>query len=160
MEDKTDYVAYDANHSEIVKSGINTIIEYFTKADLNKKRSLLLCLDKYLDPYFGYNLTYFDEIVVFLQQQLFSNNDLEVMEDIFQLITDYTKGNLDLLAENIDNLEPKYLESGIMALSCAFNNKYIPIFIKYENHYNSKISMIAKQALNDFKNNENEEKNA
>ncbi|MVX67086.1 hypothetical protein GKZ28_25885 [Clostridium chromiireducens] len=52
-ENKVDFVTYTNDHSSIVKSGINAISKVLKGTDIAEKRSLLFCLDKYLDPYYG-----------------------------------------------------------------------------------------------------------
>lgn len=100
--------------------------------DIAEKRSLLLCLDKYLDPYYGYNLPYFDDIILLLQQQLFIEKDKDVKDDILELLTYYSKDSLDYLAENIERIEPELLEDAIYALKFTYNKKYLPVFELYE----------------------------
>ncbi len=66
--------------------------------DDSEKRSLLFCLDRYLnDPYYGYNLPCFDGIIRLLEKHLFVNHIKAVKKDILQLLRDYSSTNLDLL---------------------------------------------------------------
>ena len=46
--------------------------------DMGKKESLLFCLDRFLDPWFGYQLPYQDAIVDLLQVVIVSDNTLSV----------------------------------------------------------------------------------
>ncbi|QGQ96427.1 hypothetical protein EHS13_16815 [Paenibacillus psychroresistens] len=82
-------VSYTRKHQDIVIRGVDAIGEILKSANAVEKRSILFCLDKYLDPYFWYNLPYFDEIIVLLEKHLFEKHDKEVKEDILQLLTDY-----------------------------------------------------------------------
>lgn len=143
-------ITYTKRHQDIVNSGVDAIDEILKSANVDEKRSILFCLDRYLDPYFGFNLPYFDEIMVRLQKHLFENHDKEVIEDIFQLITDYSKDTLDYLAENIELIEFELLADALYALSCTFNPKYVPIFISYENHERPIVQNVAKEALLDL----------
>ena len=70
-ENGSSYISYSQKHNKIVESGSVAIKKYLSESDYGEKRSLLLCLDRYLDPYFGYNLPFFDEIILLLQEQLF-----------------------------------------------------------------------------------------
>lgn len=72
------YVSYTAKEREIVKSGITAIREILMGEDAERKRSLLLCLDYYLEPDYGYRLSYEDEIYQLLQTILITPNELEV----------------------------------------------------------------------------------
>ncbi|MEV5026674.1 hypothetical protein [Paenibacillus sp. LPE1-1-1.1] len=140
-------ISYTKKHQDIVKKGVDAIGEILKSANVNEKRSILFCLDKYLDPYFGYNLPFFDEIIVLLEKHLFENHDKEVKEDVLQLLTDYSKDSLDYLAEKIELIEFELLADAIYALGSTFNLKYVPIFIRYENHENLNVRNVAKESL-------------
>jgi hypothetical protein len=43
---------YSKKHEEIVNRGVDAISEILKSADVDEKRSILFCLDKYLDPYY------------------------------------------------------------------------------------------------------------
>lgn len=151
-ENKVDFVTYTNDHSFIVKSGINAISKVLKGTDIAEKRSLLFCLDKYLDPYYGYELTYFDDIIILLQEQLFLIDVKEVKEDILQLLRDYAKKSLDYLAEKLEELEsePDLLEDALYALGNTHNLKYVPVFIRYESHHNPFIRSAVKEILIDL----------
>jgi hypothetical protein len=151
-ENKVDFVTYTKDHSSVVKSGVNAISEILNGTDIAEKRSLLFCLDKYLDPYYGYNLPYFDDIITLLQEQLFLIDIKEVKEDILQLLRDYAKESLDYLAEKLEelDLEPELLEDALYALGNTYNLKYVPVIIRYESHHNSTIKNAVKEILLDL----------
>lgn len=151
-EIKVDIVTYNQSHSSIVKSGINAIKEVLGGKDNAEIRSLLLCLDKFLDPYYGYNLPYCDDIINLLQEQLFLTDIKEIKEDILQLLQDYSKKSLDYLAENIEKFEsePDILEEALHAIGNTYNISYVPLLIKYENHYNSSIRNMITEYLVDY----------
>ena len=50
------YITYTDAEMEIVKSGIEAIRNVLMGTDMGKKESLLFCLDRFLDPWFGYQL--------------------------------------------------------------------------------------------------------
>lgn len=150
------FVTYTQKHQDIVKSGIDAISEIIEGTDVIEKRSLLFCLDKYLDPYYGYNLSYFDDIILLLQKQLFIEKDKDVKDDILQLLTDYSKDSLDYLAENIESIEPGLLADALYALELTFNNKYVHIFNRFEYNENPRVQAVAKEALTELsKSNDN-----
>jgi hypothetical protein len=140
-------VTYTKKHVEIVTNGLLSINEVLNSTNVSEKRSILFCLDKYLDPYYGYNLSYFDDIILLLQKHLCMKEEKEVKEDILQLLTDYSKDSLDYLAEKIDEIEPSLLANSLYALACTFNEKYVPIFIRYKDHENQIVQNTAKEAL-------------
>ncbi|WP_132416993.1 hypothetical protein [Paenibacillus albiflavus] len=146
------FVTYNKSHEEIINNGIEAISDYLIRANESEKRSLLLCLDKFLDPYYGYKLTYFNEIIILLQKNLFVDHSKVVKEDLIQLITDYSLETLDYLADNIDSIEPELLSDAINALGSTYNMLYLPIFIRYENHGNGVVQESAKEALIELKN--------
>ena len=57
-ENESSYVSYSQKHNNIVESGSVAIKKYLFESDNDEKRSLFLCLDRYLDPYFRYNLPF------------------------------------------------------------------------------------------------------
>ncbi len=103
-------------------------------------------MDKYLDPYYGYKLSYRKDIFLLLQKQLFTDNHIEVKEDILQLLF-YSDGNLDYLADRVDTVESQLLPYAIETLGDAYNMEYLYIFKKYENHENTAVRTAAKEAI-------------
>jgi len=144
------YISYSQKHNEIVESGSVAIKKYLSEADYDEKRSLLLCLDRYLDPYFGYNLPFFDEIILFLQEQLFQEQDRDIKDDLFHLLTDYSREQLDYLAERIDQVEPHDLADALYAIGMTYNKKYVPLLLNYENHENPIVQRVARDALKEL----------
>ncbi len=115
-ENKVELITYTNQHSSIVEGGIKAINEVLNGSNISKKRSLLFYLDKYLDPYYGYNLTYFEDIIILLQKHLFLTDVKEIKEDILELLRAYTRRELDYLAEKLAELElePELLEEAYM----------------------------------------------
>ncbi|SDG45695.1 hypothetical protein SAMN04488689_1163 [Paenibacillus sp. cl6col] len=153
MEDnKVRFVTYTQNQNDIVMSGVAAINKYLSESSDDEKRSLLFCLDRYLDPYYGYNLSFVDEIIHLLQERMFLDSDKEIIEDILQLLTDYSKGQLDFLAEKIDGVDLEYQADALYALAMTYNIKYVPVFNKYEDHENSNVRGVAQEALRELSN--------
>jgi hypothetical protein len=146
-EQEGSFVTYTQNHNEIVTTGVIAISQVLNSKDDSEKRSLLFCLDRYLDPYYGYNLPYFDEIIRLLEKHLFVDHIKVVKEDILQLLRNYSSTNLDYLAENIEEIQLDLLADALYALGNTYNKQYVPIFIKFENHHNQYVSGSAKEAL-------------
>lgn len=122
------YIYYTPYHEEIVIKGIEAINDYLIHASDKEKRSLLFCLDKYLDPYYGYPLPF-----------------LKV--DILQLLANYSKDRLDYLAEHLDRMGNELLADAIYSLGLTFNQTYIPILKSFENHKNMGVQRAAKEAI-------------
>jgi len=85
-----DVVKYERRHSEIVESGQEAIISFYRNNNIEEKRSLLLCLDMYLDPYYDYKLSYAKEIFTWLDVELKKSRNLKIKEDIFELLRSYS----------------------------------------------------------------------
>lgn len=148
-ENEVKVITYTKKHAEIIKNGIGSISEVLNGTDVEEKRSLLFCLDKYLDPYYGYNLPNSDEIFLLLQQQLFLSDSKEIKEDIIQLLADYAEKPLDYLADKVNllEIEPELLTEALYALGNTYNEKYVPVFIQYENHHIPSVRGAAKEVL-------------
>ena len=71
------YITYTDAEMEIVKSGIEAIRNVLMGTDMGKKESLLFCLDRFLDPWFGYQLPYQDAIVDLLQVVMHMDKEIE-----------------------------------------------------------------------------------
>ncbi|WP_340007220.1 hypothetical protein MHH52_05810 [Paenibacillus sp. FSL K6-0276] len=146
-EREVSYVTYTQKHRDIIITGVTAINDFLNSKDVSEKRSLLFCLDRYLDPYFGYDLPYFDDIILLLEKHLLFDHSKEIKQDIFQLLNDYSKSKLDYLADHIEEMDFEFLADAIYALSNTYNKQYIPIFIMYENHHDKNVSDTAKNAL-------------
>lgn len=141
------YIYYTPYHEEIVIKGIEAINDYLIHASDKEKRSLLFCLDKYLDPYYGYPLPFFDEAIAVLEEHLFMEHNKEVKEDILQLLSNYSKDRLDYLAEHLDRMDNELLADAIYSLGLTFNQTYIPILKSFENHKNMGVQRAVKEAI-------------
>ena len=60
------YVSYSKEEMNIVEGGISGIQRVLMGSDSDQKRSLLFCLDRYMDPYYGYQLPFREEIIKLL----------------------------------------------------------------------------------------------
>ena len=69
--------------------GISAVSAVLLEGSEESKRSLLLCLDYYLDPYYGCLHPDSDGIFILLQQCLLTEPSSEVRADIMQLLSDY-----------------------------------------------------------------------
>lgn len=97
-------VTYSKKEKDIVEKGITSIQEVLLGTDDNAKASLLFCLDKYLDPYYGYNLSYENEIYDLLETVVVSPNTVDIREDALNLLTSYAGGPFPVIEKHYDNL--------------------------------------------------------
>ena len=83
------YATYSDSEEAVIRQGTDAIRAYFAQADEQGKKNLLFCLDKYLDPWFGYDLPYAEEIFRFLEEIVISGESPDVAEDALDLINSY-----------------------------------------------------------------------
>jgi len=88
------FTQYGKSHAKVVEAGIDSIKSYYDSRDREEKRSLLLCLDRYLDPYYKYELPYADEIFEWLKTEFDNTHDMTIKEDIFELVENYSDLNI------------------------------------------------------------------
>ena len=93
-------VYYEARHKAIAEGGIEGIAAVLRGDDEAEKASLLLCLDYYLDPYYGCTLAHESEIFALLQELLLSERSQAIRDDILQLLGDYC-GDFSVLRSRI-----------------------------------------------------------
>lgn len=86
---KKDFIVYGQEQRDIVAAGISAVAAVLLEGSEESKRSLLLCLDYYLDPYYGCLHPDSDGIFILLQQCLLTEPSSEVRADIMQLLSDY-----------------------------------------------------------------------
>ena len=90
-----DHVSYTKKHREIVESGLLTIQSYYYNNDLSEQRSILFCLDRYLDPYFASKLEFEEELFIWLESEIVKNTQLILKEDIYELLYRYHGNKYD-----------------------------------------------------------------
>lgn len=115
------YITYTSQHRQIATSGTDEIDSFLKSQNNAEKRSLLFCLDKLLDPYYGYHLPNHDEIILILEKHLCERHTREVKEDILQLLTEYARKPLSYLAEHIEKIEAELREDALYAIQLNLN---------------------------------------
>ena len=88
---KVSFAQYDQSHCSIIESGVDSIILYYDSNNHSEKRSILLCLDRYLDPYYGNELPFRGEIFQWLVRAFDKASHNELKEDIFDLVENYSE---------------------------------------------------------------------
>lgn len=99
------YIEYNESHRHIVRGGIDKIRAAFAAGDTGNILSLLLCLDFYLDPYYGHTLPYEKEIFDLLQETAVKSDNDEIIEDCLELISLYGCPPFKILEDNFDNIK-------------------------------------------------------
>lgn len=101
------YVSYSEEERKLVREGgITAIRQVLTGSDTKKKRSLLLCLDWFMDPYYKQDISSFkEELIHLLETVIVSSDPIEVKEDALQLLTDYCWGPFPILEQHVDEIE-------------------------------------------------------
>ncbi|OWA33462.1 hypothetical protein B9G55_22640 [Saccharibacillus sp. O16] len=140
-------ITYGESHMAIVRSGAASIEAFLLNVDDAERLNMLFCLDRYLDPYFGYNLPYAGEIFEILQRELLRERSRKVKDDIFQLIDLYAGRHLDTLANRIDEVEPHWLGETLRVLGGTYNPQYVSTIQRFLDHDEPPIRAAAQEAL-------------
>lgn len=98
------YITYTNDEINIVEQGIEEVRKVLMGEDCGKKRSLLFCLDWYLDPYYGNKLPYRDELVALLQLVVVKDKDQDVIWDVVDLLREYTYGPYEILEHDFEQI--------------------------------------------------------
>lgn len=113
-------IAYTEQERETIRSGFAAVKTVLTGCDSEKKRSLLLCLDWFMDPYYGHSgeiAGYRRELKDLLQNMILHETDPDVMEDCLQLLTDYEWLPFAILQEHVSEVDPRFQT----AVHCLLN---------------------------------------
>ncbi|MCR5794098.1 MAG: hypothetical protein K6G61_01955 [Solobacterium sp.] len=111
-------VLYTKKEKETVRSGIEAVRQVLKNGQTGKKRSLLLCLDRFMDPYYGLRdeiLPFHEDLKSLLQEVILEETDPDVVTDAVQLLTDHEDLPFDLLTEGYDSL-PAYIREDVFVL--------------------------------------------
>lgn len=103
---KSSFVSYTGKEKDIVRQGISAIREVLKGTDISAKRSLLLCLDWFMDPYYQQDISYMrDKLIVLLQEVVISDDPVEVKKDALDLLGDYEWGPFELLEKCYEKID-------------------------------------------------------
>ncbi|GKX59699.1 hypothetical protein [Leminorella grimontii] len=93
---------YGEKEMRLIEEGtLDELAQLLAGKDMSVKESLLLALDRYLDPWFGYNLPQQNDIFRLLEKELWNDaNNEDVMEDLVMLLVQYCPFPLDALKAN------------------------------------------------------------
>lgn len=103
----TELVTYSKDQHEIVKAGIDAIRTVLKGDNAAEKRSLMLCLDWYMDPYYCHRheiMPFHEELKELLQEVILEDTDKDVITDAVQLLQDYEFPPFPLLEENFHSI--------------------------------------------------------
>lgn len=118
------YVQYTENDREIVRKGITEISKVLMGTDANRKLSMLLCLDWFMDPYYGQDISSLhDELVDLLQTVITSPNEDDVIEDAINLLMDYEWPPFPIIEKNKDLIPQKFQGDISYLLNMDADNK-------------------------------------
>lgn len=97
-------ISYSENERKIVEQGIAAIRQVLLGTDEASKARLLLCLDRYLDPYYGHNLSCAQEVFRLLETVVVSPGSVEIIEDALDLLISYASGPFPLIEQQLESL--------------------------------------------------------
>ena len=104
------YTTYSDDEKAIVRSGMPAIRSVLNGSDTEAKKRLLFCLDWFMDPYYGQDISAIrDELELELQSVVVFDADLNVKEDAIQLLTDYTWGPYPVLSAHLHEIDKRLL---------------------------------------------------
>ena len=69
-----------------VEDGIDSIRDMLFSEEKDHVLRLLNCLDKYLDPYYGYTFSCYDETIAALEELREKNKDEKILEEVERLL--------------------------------------------------------------------------
>ena len=101
-------IYYDDSHQKIIEGGISEIKRVLLGNDTPEIKSVLLCLDFYLDPYYKNTLSYETEIYDLLQGLVICSQDDDIIRACLQLIGNYSCIPLSILEENFDKVKDNW----------------------------------------------------
>ena len=103
-------VSYSKHEKEIVRQGFDAIRSVLFGNDERAKLSLLLCLDWFMDPYYGQDISDIkDELITILQEVIISDDSFSVKEDALNLLTSYEWPPFPILEKSLDTIDEKLL---------------------------------------------------
>lgn len=112
-------ISYTEEHMQIIKNGTEAIKGVLFGENMDQKASLLFCLDRFLDPWFGYDLPNIAEIELLLQQVIIAENPLDIKDDALQLLIQYAWPPFDVLEQHLEKVEPELLSDVQYAIRMA-----------------------------------------
>lgn len=110
-------VIYTDNEKNIIAEGISAVKAILLGHDREAKERLLLCLDFYMDPYYGHKLPYEKELTDVLQLLILAPNPLSIKEDALRLLTDYAYPPFSILEEHLTDIEYELREDASYAVN-------------------------------------------
>lgn len=81
-----DVTSYDKSHMEIVESGFKQFKQSFLNSSDKQKKSLLYCLERYVDPYYSSQIDYEKALYDWLLTLLDSNESVPVKEHALDVL--------------------------------------------------------------------------
>ena len=106
---KVHTVTYDESHEKIVLAGISAIKTVLEGNNSNEKEKLLFCLDKYLYPYYGYNLSYANDIFEMLEKIVIEPNTKNVKDEAIHLLETFSCPPFTIIEKNINKIESELI---------------------------------------------------
>ena len=87
-------------------------------ADAGRKRCIMFCLEYFMDPYYGEDISQIhDELVELLEEVIVSPNEDIVIEDALDLLISYEWPPFPILEKNIDVIPPLHKPSVLYLLN-------------------------------------------
>lgn len=96
---KMSAVYYGENEMRLVESGVAAVAAVFRHGSEREKASVLLCMERYLDPYYGYALPHTDALFTLLEHEFFADHSDDFKDDILMYLSSYCSRPLTVLQQ-------------------------------------------------------------
>ena len=124
------FVSYSDSEKEIVRQGIGAIRSVLTGNDEDAKLRLLFCLDWFMDPYYGQDISDFkDELITLLQEIVVSDKSMHVEEDALELLDSYCQGPFPVLEANLEHTDEEILPRVEYTVNFHRIEKIVPVMV-------------------------------
>jgi len=124
--------AYTSKEIEIVKRGIDSICKVLFGSDIDAKRRLLNCLDWFMDPYYGHDISDFKtELKELLEKLVLSSKEDDVVEEAISLLEGYTYAPYNILQAHLGDVSERVKPKVLYLLNHEINEKIGYLFNRY-----------------------------
>ena len=125
------FVSYSESEKEIVRQGIGAVRSVLTGNDEDAKLRLLFCLDWFMDPYYGQDISDIkDELITLLQEIVVSDKSIHVKEDALELLDSYCQGPFPVLEANLEHVDEEILPQVEYTVNYHRIERILPVMVE------------------------------
>ena len=101
-------ISYGDAEMQLIESGLNAVIHVFRCGNDEKKERLLFCMERYLDPYYGYTLPHTDALFTLLGHEFFAEHNDSLKDEMLTYLECYCDRTLPILRARRDEAAEKW----------------------------------------------------